>query len=77
MADEFKKYHKKGGELRPYVVGEDMTGTSVSHVDAANGSPKEGDMIARNPENHTDQWLVSKKYFDDNFIPDDGADSQA
>lgn len=24
-------------------------------------------MIARNPKNHEDQWLVAKKYFEDNF----------
>jgi len=33
------------------------------------GSPKEGDMIARNPKNHADQWLVAKKYFEDNLEP--------
>jgi hypothetical protein len=25
------------------------------------------DMIARNPRNHEDQWLVSAQYFADNF----------
>ena len=40
---------------------------SISDVDLMNGSPKEGDMIARNPKNHLDQWLVSKEYFNDNF----------
>jgi hypothetical protein len=40
---------------------------SISDVDAKNGSPKIGDMIARNPKNHLDQWLVAKKYFQDNF----------
>jgi hypothetical protein len=24
-------------------------------------------MIARNPINHDDQWLVAKKYFEDNL----------
>jgi hypothetical protein len=24
-------------------------------------------MIARNPKNHTDKWLVAAKYFADNF----------
>lgn len=28
---------------------------------------KLGDMIARNPKNHKDQWLVAKEYFNDNF----------
>ncbi len=40
---------------------------SISDVDLMNGSPREGDMIARNPKNHNDQWLVSEKYFNDNF----------
>jgi hypothetical protein len=30
-------------------------------------SPKAGDMIARNPENHEDQWLVAAQYFADHF----------
>lgn len=64
---EFKKYHKKGGELRPYVPGEDMTGISIAAVDVAAGSPKQGDMIARNPKDHADQWLVAAQYFADNF----------
>ena len=40
---------------------------SISDADLANGSPKIGDMIARNPENHDDQWLVAKDYFEANF----------
>ena len=40
---------------------------SISEVDKQNGSPKIGDMIARNPKNHSDQWLVAEQYFKDNF----------
>jgi hypothetical protein len=40
---------------------------SISDVDLQNGSPKTGDMIARNPKNHLDQWLVAEEYFKDNF----------
>ena len=40
---------------------------SISDVDLENGSPKIGDMIARNPKNHLDQWLVAEQYFKDNF----------
>jgi len=40
---------------------------SISDVDLKNGSPKIGDMVARNPKNHNDQWLVAKQYFEDNF----------
>jgi len=42
-------------------------GVSVSQADIDNGSPKPGDMIARNPKNHNDMWLVAKAYFEDNF----------
>ena len=40
---------------------------SISNQDLGNGSPKVGDMVARNPENHKDQWLVAKEYFEANF----------
>lgn len=40
---------------------------SISDADLKNGSPKIGDMIARNPQNHNDQWLVAEKYFKENF----------
>ena len=42
---------------------------SISDADLANGSPKLGDMIARNPKKHNDQWLVAQQYFKDNFEP--------
>lgn len=65
---EFKYYRRIAlTEARPYVEGEDVTGISVSEVDHNAGSPKVGDMIARNPKKHRDQWLVSKAYFADNF----------
>lgn len=41
---------------------------SISSEDLNAGSPKIGDMIARNPKNHNDQWLVTEQYFKDNFI---------
>jgi len=66
---EFKQYRRKQiAELRPYVRGEKLNDrVSISAADKENGSPKEGDMIARNPKNHNDQWLVAKAYFEDNF----------
>jgi len=67
---EFKQYRRKQiAELRPYQPGEDMAGISISMTDKEAGSPKVGDMIARNPENHADKWLVSAQYFTDNFEP--------
>jgi hypothetical protein len=68
MGDAFTQYRRKQiAELRPYRKGESLAGISVAHVDLAAGSPKTGDMIARNPENHADQWLVAAQYFADNF----------
>lgn len=43
-------------------------GISVSQADIINGSPKPGDMIARNPNNHADMWLVAKEYAEANFV---------
>lgn len=66
----FKHYKRKQiAELREWQPGDDMTGVSVSTEDAKAGSPKPGDMIARNPKNHADQWLVAAQYFSDNFEP--------
>ena len=69
---EFKQYRRKQiAELRPYQ-GETLSpGVSISQADIENGSPKIGDMIARNPKNHNDQWLVAQDYFEDNFEPVD------
>lgn len=67
MADDFKQYRRKQiAELRPYI-GETLYGVSISPEDQKAGSPKLGDMIARNPKNYKDQWLVSAAYFADNF----------
>lgn len=71
----FKQYRRKQiAELRPYdPKGRDKfglhPGISVSAPDREAGSPKVGDMIARNPKNHDDQWLVAAQYFADNFEP--------
>jgi hypothetical protein len=67
---EFTQYRRKQiAELRPYELGEPLKGVSISELDIFAGSPKAGDMIARNPKNHADQWLVAAQYFADNFEP--------
>lgn len=80
MKSEFKTYQRTNlAEMRE-VTGLDIEtfnrkghikvaegSVSISEPDLENGSPKIGDMIARNPKNHSDQWLVSKQYFEDNF----------
>lgn len=48
----------------------DMSDVSVSAPDKAAGSPKLGDMIARNSANPSDKWLIARKYFDENFEPE-------
>lgn len=66
---KFKLYKRKEiAQMRPYEKGEKLAKkVSISEVDLKNGSPKVGDMIARNPKNHDDQWLVAKQYAKDNF----------
>lgn len=76
---EYKLYTKKSQvEMRPYVPGEVLGDeVSISPVDRAAGSPKEGDMLARNPANHSDQWLVAKSYFEANYVAGDRPDFEA
>ena len=69
---DFVQYRRKQiAELRPFVLGENLAelNVSISAEDYKAGSPKTGDMIARNPKNHDDQWLVAAQYFADNFEP--------
>ena len=62
---EWTQYRRKGvSEMRPYLPGEDLTGISVSKTDQP---PVPGGMIARNPQNHADQWYVALQYFQENF----------
>lgn len=77
----FKQYRRKQiAELRPVLEQEieefsshghisvsNSFNVSISDADRDNGSPKLGDMIARNPKNYSDQWLVAQQYFEDNF----------
>lgn len=66
--EDYKLYQRKGlSEMTPYFVGMDISGVSISEADTKSGSPKLGDMIARNPKNHADKWLVNKQYFEDNL----------
>lgn len=68
--DKFKKYRRTQiAEIRPFEPGEQLGTVSISAPDKEAGSPKAGDMIARNPANHADQWLVSAAYFAANFEP--------
>jgi hypothetical protein len=66
----FKQYRRKQiAELMEWTPEIKMARVSISAEDHRAGSPKPGDMIARNPKNHDDQWLVAAAYFSDNFEP--------
>ena len=69
MSDAFRPYRRTQiAQMRPYVPGETLSDrVSVSAPDREAGSPRPGDMIARNPANHADQWLVAADYFAANF----------
>lgn len=61
----WKSYRKKSvTEMRSYVPGESMEGVSVSPGD----HPVTGGMIARNSEDHSDQWYISPEFFDQNYV---------
>lgn len=72
----FKQYKRTGlSEMKPWKPsGKEcelthliLQNISISQADIDNKSPKLGDMIARNPDDHTDTWLVAKEYFEANF----------
>ena len=52
-------------------------GCSVSQADKDDGSPREGDMIASNPLNAQDTWLVAEKFFLENYEEIQSENSQA
>jgi len=80
--DNFKKYQRTQiTEMRPvtiwdieafmqdrypHLIKDKQFQVSVSAEAKKNGSPKKGDMIARNIENHNDQWLVEQHDFERN-----------
>ncbi len=64
---EFQQYKRKGlSEMRPYILGEDLSKISVNKDD---DPPNDMGMIARNPKNHNDQWHVGGQYFENNYEP--------
>lgn len=65
MSTDWKKYRRTGlSEMRPYILGEDLHGISVSVED---DPETDLGMVARNPKNHNDQWYVARAYFEDNL----------
>jgi hypothetical protein len=71
--EAFRQFKRRDfAELRPYEEGDDIDDVSVSTADRRNGSPKKGDMIARNPDDHSDQWLVARKFFRKHYVSEAG-----
>jgi len=67
---KWKKYRRTNiAEMRPYIFGEDLAGISVADVD---DPVNDMGMVARNPNNHKDQWYVARKYFEENFEEKEG-----
>lgn len=66
--NRYRKYVRKGlAEMKPWTPGMNVFGVSISKADLDAGSPKEGDMIARNPDDPQDRWLVAAEYFNKHF----------
>lgn len=70
MSNEYTEHYKPQTQLmRPYLVGEDLTGVSVSEPDKSNLN--DGGWIAISRDNPDDKWFVAKKFYDDNYRPVD------
>ena len=54
-------------ELAPWTEDIPMDLVSVSAADVEKGSPKVGDMLACNPDDVCDWWLIEEKFFKDNY----------
>lgn len=69
--ETMKLYRKKQMiEVERWSPGIDMEGVSVSDADKANGSPKTGDVIARNSDGDPkDRWLISQATFERTYEP--------
>ena len=66
----YKQYRKKTPiDVMPWSEDIDMSGVTVNPNDRYAGSPKLGDMIGRNPNNHADRWLISERYFAESYVP--------
>jgi hypothetical protein len=68
--EKFRRYRRTQiAEMMPWTGEIDMSKVSISAADKEAGSPKPGDIIARNPVNPEDRWLVNGTYFAANFEP--------
>lgn len=61
------KQFETTGSIHTHATSDNVITVSISDVDKIAGSPKLGDMVARNPQNHLDEWLIAELYFRINF----------
>jgi len=60
----WKRYLKNSvTEIRPYELGEDLSGITLSKE-----YPTQGDMICRDPNNPTDQWHITADFFKSSYV---------
>ena len=63
----WRKYQNKQLiEMIPWTPSFNVTNVSISQHDYLNGSPKQGDFIARIPD-HSGMWLIAAQYHKDNY----------
>ncbi len=56
-------------EIRRYVEGEKLPAEiNIADYYLKKGSPKTGDMICRNRNNHDDMWLIDEDYFKTHYM---------
>ena len=67
---DWKSYERKPTfmEMTQWMEGMEIKMYSISDADVANGNPKPGGMIARDPKNHADMWYINPEFFIANYI---------
>jgi len=64
----WKKYRKGTiTEMMPWTPDVSMDAVTVGVEFRAN-HPRKGDMVARDPNNPSDMWLVVEEFFDNNYV---------
>ena len=65
----FKHYRNSAlTEMEEWSSETDMEQVAISDEDLAAGSPKTGDMIARDPYDYSNMWLIAHAYFLEDYV---------
>lgn len=61
----WKTYRRRGyTQIRPWTPDDKVM---VTEIQQQQGSPKQGDMLCRDVENHEDTWLITETFFKNNY----------